>query len=58
MRVTEFDRPKLERLKKAYEARINDKDRTGDTFTFEGFELVEGYAEILIEYLEERLCRE
>ncbi len=44
-----FDREKLVRFKKAYAAAV----RTGNQqFTFEGREVVVGYAKYMIEYLE------
>lgn len=47
-----YDRPMLERLKKAWAAAPGDKDAV---FTFEGHEYVKGYAKYLIEYLEKEL---
>lgn len=51
-KMISWDRPMLERLKKAYDvARVTAKD----TFMFEGNEFVIGYAKYLIEYLETKL---
>jgi hypothetical protein len=47
-----WDRPKLERFKKAYEKAIVDGARPNDTFVFDGNEFVVQYAKYLIEYLE------
>jgi hypothetical protein len=51
----EFDRPKLERLKKAIKAA---EIAGADTFTFEGHDYLVSYARYLVEYLESRLLRE
>ena len=45
-----FDRAKLVRLKKAIKGR-----EITDTIDFEGQQLVVGYAQYLVEYLERRL---
>jgi len=45
----EFTKAKLIKLKRAYTNAVKDKK---DIFTFEGAELVTGYAKYLIEYLE------
>jgi hypothetical protein len=44
-----FDRPKLERLKSAYQKALEAKK---EIFLFEGKEYFVGYAHYLIEYLE------
>lgn len=43
-----FTKAKLTKLKRAYTNAVKDKE---DIFTFEGQELVTGYAKYLIEYL-------
>ena len=52
-----FDRPKLARLKRAYEARLKETSDATETFRFEGNEYVIGYAKYLIEYLDKELPR-
>lgn len=47
-----FDRPKLKRLKKAYDQAVKENKTS---FMFEGNELVVGYAKYLIEYLDSSL---
>lgn len=50
--LLEFDRPKLERLKKAQEEAI----ASGQVvYVFEGHRLLVRYAKYVIEYLEDRL---
>ena len=46
-----FDRPMLNRLKKAYDRATSESK---DMFTFEGNDYVTNYAKYLIEYLEEK----
>lgn len=54
--TVQFDRPTLERFKKAYDrAKMNPLT---DVFEFEGKKYVLGYAKYLIEFLDERLARE
>jgi hypothetical protein len=48
-----WDRPMLERFKAEYAKQHNRGPH--DTFTFDGHELVIGYAKYLIEYLETQL---
>ena len=49
-RTVPWDRPKLERLKKAYAG-----NKSEDMFWFEGERYVSRYAKYLIEYLEKEL---
>jgi hypothetical protein len=48
-----WDRPMLERFRKAYAKAAASKD---DVFTFDGHDFVLGYAKSLIEYLDGRLA--
>jgi hypothetical protein len=50
--MVEWDRPKRERLRKAYNEAVTEKR---SQFTFEGNEYVTGYAKYLLEYLDTRL---
>jgi hypothetical protein len=50
-----FDRPTLNRFKKAYAKAPDDKDAS---FTFDGREYVKAFAKYLIEYLESQLPKE
>jgi hypothetical protein len=50
-----FDRPMLNRLKKAYDKATS---KSKDMFTFEGNDYVTNYAKYLIEYLEEKFKKE
>ncbi len=50
-----MNRSKLEKLRTAY---LEALDKTVEIFTFEGHELVPGYAKYLIQYLETKLAPE
>lgn len=50
-----WDRPKLERFKRALAAHFDQGGDRESTFTFEGHEFVAGYAYYLIEYLSREL---
>jgi hypothetical protein len=50
--VINWDRPMLERLKKAYSATPNDPNHV---FIFEGNKYLRSYAKYLIEFLESKL---
>ena len=50
-----WTRPMLERFKVAHQAAVSMK---ADTFVFDGYEFVVGYAKYLIEYLNEILHEE
>jgi hypothetical protein len=50
--VINWDRPMLERFKKAYAATPNDPNHV---FVFDGHEFLRSYAKYLIEFLESKL---
>ena len=52
--VIVWTRPMFESFKHAYDDAIETRTRLDDTFEFDGYTFVVGYAKYLIEYLESR----